>query len=196
MNISLQNLLGCLGHLVENLDRGFIRADRHGLLVDDAPGVGLLDHLVQGRAGLGLALQDRPVERRAAAELRQQRAVHVERTESRPLQDGHRQHAAVVEGEDQIRVPDLPFNFIESRLGQDCKTAVTGKIEKTCVPARFVRVVLVRDDERHLDAGVEEDGETANSYVPVAEDDRLASQGCSFSSTACTSQRGRSRTCW
>jgi hypothetical protein len=44
----------------------------------------------------------------------------------------------------------------------------------------------VRDDERHLDALLEERRQPADAYVPVAEDDGFGCQEESFSSTACT----------
>ena len=171
---------------MEHVHRRVVRADRHRLLVDDAPGIGLLDHLVQRHAGLALALEDRPIERRAPAVLGQERAVHVERAEPRVPQQRHRQHAAVVEGEDQVglRLRHRALEHCGVGVREHAQLFLRGKIEQARVPAALVRVVLVRDDERHLETGLEERGEAADAYVPVAEDDRLASQEESFSSTA------------
>jgi hypothetical protein len=44
----------------------------------------------------------------------------------------------------------------------------------------------VRDDERDLDAGVEQHPQAAHAYVVVTEDDRSACQEESFSRTAWT----------
>jgi len=66
-------------HALEHLARGVVRQNGYALPVDDAAGVRLCDHLVQRGAGLALAVQDRPVHRRAAAVLRQQRPVEVVR---------------------------------------------------------------------------------------------------------------------
>src|SRR5262245_4331508 len=122
--------------------------------------------------------------------------MHVEGAEPGLLQERHRQHVAVVEREDQIRVAD-----IRGRVSDDAKTFPSREVEKAAVPAVLVGVVPVRDHERHLEAGLEQRRRAADAYVPVAEDDRFC--GChvsaaveSFSSTAWTSQRGRSRTCW
>ena len=95
--------LGGDGHLVEHLARRVVGQDRHGGLRDDVAVVGLLGHVVQRGAGLALAVEHRPVDRRAAAVLRQQRSVHVERAAPRRREQRRLQHLPVVEREQEIR---------------------------------------------------------------------------------------------
>src|SRR5437660_12823521 len=92
-----EDTLGRSGNVPKNLDGELVRQDGDGFLVDDASRVGLLHHLVQGRAGLGLAVDDRPVDRRAPAVLRKERAVHVECAPCWALADLRAHHPAVVE---------------------------------------------------------------------------------------------------
>ena len=92
-----QGLLGRHRGLLEHFVRGVVRQDRHDGLVDDVTGIGLFDHLVQGGAGLGLAVQNRPVDGHAATVLGQQRTVHVERAEFGKAQQAHRDHVPVIE---------------------------------------------------------------------------------------------------
>ncbi len=67
-----------------------------------SPASGFFDHVVQRRAGFALAVQHRPVHRRAAAILRQQRAVHVERAARRNREQRRPQHLPVVEAEQEV----------------------------------------------------------------------------------------------
>src|SRR5437868_1917395 len=124
--------------------------------------------------------------------------MHVERTESRMLQHRHRQHAAVEEGKDEVGLDlgDLALERRGFRVGEHLQPPFARKVVEARVPARLVRVVDMRDHERHLDACFEQCPKPADAYVPVAEDDRLGSQVDSFSSTAWMRYRGRWRTCW
>ncbi len=88
--------------LAEDLVGRVVGQDRHRGLRDDRAGIGLGRHLVQRRAGLRFAVDDRPVDRHAAAVLRQQRAVHVVGAARRERQDRGRQHVAEVEREQEI----------------------------------------------------------------------------------------------
>jgi len=51
------------------------------------------------------------------------------------------------------------------------------KVKNARIPTRLVGIVAMGDDERHFDAGLEEDGEAARPYVAVAEDDRSCCHG-------------------
>ena len=82
------------GDLVEDLARRVVGQDRHGRLRDDVAGVGLVGHVVQRRARFALAMEHRPVHRRAAAVSGQQRAVHVERAAPRRRQQRRVEHGA------------------------------------------------------------------------------------------------------
>ena len=112
-----------------------------------SPASALLHHVVQRRAGFGGAAQHRPVDRRAAAKARQQRAVHVERAAPRVPQQRHGQHVAVVEGEDEIRRQrarcasmSRSSTFAGVTQGRDCCAANSARLR---VPA-----ILVRDRPR------------------------------------------------
>ena len=97
-------------------------------LAHDVPGVGRLVHVVERDARARLAVDQHPVERRAAAVLGQQRPVQVEGAKARLPQHRHRQHAAVVEGEDEIRIADLQrFN---RRIGEDPQALLLREIEE------------------------------------------------------------------
>ena len=75
-----------LGGLAVQVERRVVVADRDPPLGDDVAAVRLLHHVVKRHAGLGLAVDEHPVDRRAAAKLRQQRAVQVERAARRAIE--------------------------------------------------------------------------------------------------------------
>jgi hypothetical protein len=99
---TVEHGLGGAGDLVEDRARGVVRADRHGLLADDAARIRLRRHVVQRRAGLALAVEHRPVDRRPAAVAGQQRAVHVERAARGNREQRRAEHAPVVEAEQEV----------------------------------------------------------------------------------------------
>jgi len=80
----------------------------------------------------------------------------------------------------------LFLDAVDRRIGKDTQFFRFRKIEHARIPARLVRIVDVRDDERHFEPVLEQRSRAADAYVAVTEDDRLGSQEESFSSTACT----------
>src|SRR5207249_2608038 len=73
-----QHDLGGDRDLGEHLAGIVLEQDRDRLLIDDVARIRPRHHVVQRRAGLALAFEDGPVDRRAPSVLRQKRAVHVE----------------------------------------------------------------------------------------------------------------------
>ena len=70
-----QQLSGGSAQLAVQRQGGVIRANRHGLLSDDIAGIRAVHHPVQRHAGFAFAIDQYPVQRRAAAIFRQQRTV-------------------------------------------------------------------------------------------------------------------------
>ena len=145
--------LGRDGDLVEHFARRVVGQDRHRLRRDDIAGVRPLVHVVQRCAGVPLAVQHRPVHGRPSAVARQQRAVHVQRTARRDLQQRLLQHSPVVEAEQEIRRerPDSRDDVRMVRIiRRDPRQAqVVSDVGDALEPLDFRRVVVVRDDERH-----------------------------------------------
>jgi len=179
------------GDLTEHVDGAVVGQDGNRELVDDAPGVGLLDHLVQGGARGVLAAQDGPVHRGAAAELGQQRAVHVVGAAHGGGEERGLQHEAVVEREDEIRRDRLhageEFRRVRVVGRGDFDVIAAGQLLDALEPDVLLRVVAVRHDERHVHAMGEQHREAAHAHVVVRKDDRrvLAAHSV-FSRTAWT----------
>ncbi len=83
------------------------RSDRYALLGNDVAGVRALRHVMEGDSGLGLAVQDDPVGGAAPAVARQQRAVEVERSAMRDLEERRCEESPIVEGEEDVG-PEVP----------------------------------------------------------------------------------------
>src|SRR5690606_7354829 len=73
-------------------------------LQQDRPGIHLLDHAHDRHARALVAADDRPVDRRGAAQLRQERRVHVDRTERRHLQHIALEDLAVGDDDGELRL--------------------------------------------------------------------------------------------
>jgi len=170
----------------EHLERRVVGADRHRLLVDDAARIGLGHHLVQRRAGLGVAQQHRPVHGGAAAVLRQQRPMHVVCALGGHGEHRSREHAPVVEGEDEIRRSGAHAPLELARLGicERVQAAPARQLGDAREPHALGRVVGVRDHQAHVDRGVEQHLQAARAYVVVGERD--GARQSRFSSTAPT----------
>jgi hypothetical protein len=173
---SLEDEAGGLYHAPEDLGRGVVVVDRHGLPVDDAPGVGLHDHLVQGGAGFALAVDDGPVDRHAAPVLRQERAVQVEGAAAGHRQHRERQHLPVVEREEEVE-RDFPEPRGEGGLvgvpgGCDLQSRLAREALHAGEPDVLARAVAVGHHERHAYPVREQHGKAAAAHVVVGEDDR------------------------
>jgi hypothetical protein len=77
-----------------------------------------------------------------------------------------------------MEVLDLLLERPRHRVGEHPQVVALREFVDARVPAGFGRIVAMRDDERHLDAAVEERRQAADAYVAVAEDDR---SGCHVS---------------
>jgi len=97
LQLAVEHDLGGDGDLVEDLASRVVGQDRHGHLVHEVARVGLDRHVMERGAGLVLAADDGPVHRDAAAVLREQGAVHVERAAAGGREQLAAQHVAVVE---------------------------------------------------------------------------------------------------
>ena len=134
-----------------------------------------LYHVVQRRARFRFAVENRPVDGRAPAILRQQRTVHVERTPACLFQECGIQHAPVIEREQKIRT-HLAQNALETGLLGVLRRQHGNAIVASCAfharePLRFRRVGRMSDDERHFDSLRDEHAQAPIAHVVVAEDD-------------------------
>ncbi len=167
--------------LVEHVACRVVGKDRHGVLRDDVAAVRFLGHVVERRAGDALAMQHRPIDRRAAAILGQQRSVHVERAARRQCEQRRLQHPAIVEREDEIgpQRSDLADDLrVVGVVRRDHRNRMLGRCRRDrCEPDRLARRVLVRDDERHPNAVREQRLEATHADVVIREDDSAGAAG-------------------
>jgi hypothetical protein len=166
-----------------------VHKDRHGLRVNDVTGVGALHHVVQRRAGLVLAAQDRPVDRCAAAVFRQQRAVHIERAAPRALQQRRAEQRTVIEGEHEIRA-QLREQVVQLRLvrvarRQQPQPVVGGGGGDAGEPGRFLRIVGNRDHQRDVQPRRDQRLQTAHPHIVIGKDDRPARAHSAAPRTRC-----------
>ena len=159
--------------------------------VDDVAGVGLGRHVVQRRAGFALAVQHRPVHRHAPAVLRQQRSVHVERAARRQRQQ--RARPACAGSRTRTGNPASSPRRGRRASGAFGSSGVMvampysrGRGGDAVEPDGFARIVLVRDDQRHLDAVGQQHLQAAHADVVVGEDDG-ARHGAGFPSSRASS---------
>ncbi len=173
---ALQHPRRRLGHLERHGERILVLENGHRLLIDERAGVGLLDHGMQARAGLGLAVQDRPVHRRAAAVLRQQRAVHVEGAAGGQIEPLRLEQVAVVEREHEVRpaVATLGEELrpVRVRAGERMQAALHRELGDAAEPALLAGLVLVGEQQRDLDPLVQQLAHTANAHLAVGEHHR------------------------
>jgi hypothetical protein len=161
--------------LVEHLSGRVVREDGHRHLVDDGAGIRPGDHPVQRRAGLGLAVQHGPVRRRAAAVLRQQRAMHVERPSfasasiawaASPGSRRRRSHRA------RRRPPRASSSGFAEVVCEHGGQAQVGRgVGDPLEPQGLAGAVAMRHDEAHLDAARPQDAQAAIADVGVREHD-------------------------
>ena len=91
------------GNAVEQFAAGLLGVDDDFFAVQHIAGIQTLIHLHDGNAGLGIAVQHRPLYWGAAAVLRQQRNVQVDAAIAGHFQHGLRQDAAIGHHHDQLR---------------------------------------------------------------------------------------------
>ncbi len=94
---------GGLAQLAVQAQGGVLGVDGDGLLGEDRPGVGALDHAMQGHPGLRFAVDQHPVRRGASAVARQRRTVQVVGAACGAGEQLGAEQAAVVEGEQEVR---------------------------------------------------------------------------------------------
>jgi len=176
---AVEHDLGGDGHLAKDVDRAIVRQDRHGELVDDASRVGLLDHLVQRRARLALAVEDRPVHRGAPAVLGQERSVHVVGAAPRGREHRRGQHVAVIERKDEVGLRDGG-----RQLAGHVEAVLARQLLDASEPHVLIRVVAMGHHQRHAHAMGEEHREAAHAHVVIGEDDGARVHHSVFSSSA------------
>ena len=172
---SRQHPSGGAGHLPEDVHGEVVRCDGYGFLVHDPPRVGLGHHLVERRSGFAFALDDGPVDRDAPAVLGKEGSVHVERTAPWDRQERLPQHHPIVEGEQEVRRQGA--NPVDDRgsvgvFGSDRLDALFAREPGDAgEPDVFCGSVAVGEDQRHVDAVVEQNLEAAAADVVIREYD-------------------------
>ena len=176
-----QGKLGSDAHLAHHLGRGIVAQYWHGLRIDDIAGVRPRRHGMERRAGLALTVQHCPVDRRAAAILRQQRAVHVEGAARRDRQQLRAQQLSIVEREQEIGLRGAHLRHTCGRVGVHGRghlEAMPARMTGDAVePRRFVGRIGVRDHQRHDHALLQQHAQAAHADIVVGENDR-AGHGC------------------
>jgi hypothetical protein len=164
------------GHLAEHLARIVILENRHRQLIDDVARIGAIDHVVKRGAGLELAVQDRPIDGRPSPVLGQQRAVHVQGPARSAIEHLGAEERAVVEGENEIgpQVGEPPqelraLGIAGFRHGQTVLARGVGDARE---PTMLLRIILDRDDQRHLDLRRQQHLQAAHTDVVVAKHHR------------------------
>src|SRR5690606_14029711 len=137
--------------------RAFVLRDRDPDLVDDRAGVHPLDHPHDRHASLTVAADDRPVDRRRAPQLRQERGVHVDRAERRQLEHLPPEDLAVRDDDRDVRLEraELGQERVASRpLGLEDRDPL---LERDTLDRRGLhrppaarRAVGLRDDADHI----------------------------------------------
>ena len=98
----VQKFAGGAGHFVVQVGGSVLVAYGHGQLSDNIAGVRALNHFVQGHAGFGFTVDERPVDGRAAPVAGQKRAVQIEAALWGKSQQVLAEHLAVIERENYI----------------------------------------------------------------------------------------------
>jgi len=136
--------------LVEEGAGGVVVGDGELFLIDDVAGVGFLRHVMEGDAGFGFAVDDRPVDRHAAAVLRQERTVKVDAAVFRNGEQLLLDEIAIVEAEEEIRRHGAdsadPDRVVDVLGGEDGDAAFAGEFRDGTEPDIFRRIVLVREN--------------------------------------------------
>ena len=145
----------------------------HGARVH-RPGVETGFELHEAHAGLGVAGEDRPLDRRRAPPARQQREVHVHEPARQRVEQRLREELAERDDDAELGAASAATSSITSRARSGVRTgspsstaaAFTGLGSARC-PAAAAPVGL-RDDERDLVPGVDQraEGGTASAGVP------------------------------
>jgi hypothetical protein len=171
-----EHLLRSVRHFHRHLERGVVLENRDRLLVDQRPRVGLVEHVVKTRSGGSLASDDGPMDRRAAAVLRQQRAMHVQRAALRHVEPRGTEHVPIVKREHEIRPGAAPFgNALEGVgivRGLDLEPVRVGQFLDAPEPAALVRIVGMRDEKRDLHILRQQLADAADSDLAVGEHHR------------------------
>ena len=131
-----------LRHLRHDLPRRLARPDGHRLLIHDVTGVRSPGHMVQGRAGLRLAMQHGPIHRGPAAILGQQRAVQIHGTQPGRAKEARRNQVAVIQRTNQVRpkpIADqrLPFRSRKGGRREDGHSGLRGQRRDGPKPPRL-----------------------------------------------------------
>ena len=151
------------GEPLREIDGRLVRADRRRASQEHRAGIETGVHEHRGDAGLGLSFGDRPLDRRGAAVLRQQRRVDVDAAVSRNVEQGLREDAAV--GEDDSGVRGERRDQVARLVGADLRGLVDGNAEAIGGDLHFGRMerllaadgaVGLREHRRDVVAGVDE----------------------------------------
>ena len=169
-----QQLSGGSAQLTMQRQGGVIRANRHGLLGDDIASVCAVHHPVQGDAGFAFAIDQHPVQRRAAAIFWQQRTVQVERPFRRQIEDLIAQQVAIVEGEQHVRLhlADTlnPQRMVHVFRRPHRNALLGGKARHGAKEMVFARVIRVGENSSDIIPGVQQSLDTGAAHIVISED--------------------------
>ena len=151
----------------------------HAPLEIDGSGVEALLHPHRVDAGLGVAGENRRLDRRGAAVPRQERGVHVHAPQARQPQDlvredpaegddGDRVGPRRLERREQLRVAPHRLRLLDRDAARGRERADRGRPE---LRVAADGAVGLRDDERHGEASVDERAERRHGEVGRAEED-------------------------
>ena len=113
----------CLSGLFEEALCCVILGDGEFLLTDDVAVIGIRGHVMERDTGLLLAVDEHPVNRAAAPILRQERAMQIQTTHGRNIENDGLDHGAIVERENDIGseflYPLRPDRVVDVVRGED-----------------------------------------------------------------------------
>ena len=142
----LANDLGAERHqLAIQRQRGVAVVDRARALRHDVAGVGARHHIMKRHARLALAIDEHPIHRRAAAILRQQRAMEIECADRRGVQNRVRQQVAIVDRIDDVGMQRDGFRDdvrIDALRGEDRNRVSCRELGARAPPDLLVRIIL------------------------------------------------------
>jgi 1,2-dihydroxy-3-keto-5-methylthiopentene dioxygenase len=141
---------------------------------DDIASVCAVHHPVQGDAGFAFAIDQHPVQRRAAAIFWQQRTVQVERPFRRQIEDLIAQQVAIVEGEQHVRLhlADTlnPQRMVHVFRRPHRNALLGGKARHGAKEMVFARVIRVGENSSDIIPGVQQSLDTGAAHIVISED--------------------------
>ena len=154
--------------------RRLILADSYAFLRYDIPGIGAAHHAVQRHASFAFAVDQHPVQRRAAAVFRQQGTMQVKSPLRRDIQNVLAQQIAVIEREQHVRFY-LAETFDPQRMIHIFRrpyrnTLFRGNARHRAKEMVFARVIRMGKNGGDVITGIQQRLNTCTTHIVISED--------------------------